>query len=836
MFEAIAQVVTRRWAGALVLLAWAGIAGALLRFAPPWDAVSKDDDVRFFPAGSVSVIGQELMERGFPNSTPSAAVVICERPGGPLSAEDRAFVGKLADRLKGLVRKPPLPDGEPDWKIRQVDDFRTPGIGERLIGGSGKDGQGQAALTVVGIDAFFQSKQARLTVNEIEEAIEKSRPDVPDGLVLGLTGSAVVGHDTNEASNASISATTYATITLVVFILLLVYRSPVLALIPLVTITLSVIIALRGLPALSWIPGLNFQVIGVTKVFVIVVLFGAGTDYCLFLIARYREELARGQGVNTALRTSIRQVGGALVASAGTVIVGLGMLWFSTFAKIQYSGPAIALSLAIALVAALTMAPVLLRLLKGLAFWPLKPPHHHLGADPEVEGQAETPMHGVWTWIANVVTRRPGLILAASLVFVLPFAYWGTQTRTNYGQFQDLPPDAPSRTGAAVIRQYFTVGELGPINLLLRAPGLDLRSPEGRELVESLSKELASRPEVAEVRSLTRPLGKPLAEPAGKAPTGGLGSLIGNLARGDLSAARNQALRLGAENFYVSTGATDPNDLNHITRLTLVLKLDPFSVEAVEALEKLRDELAARTTSAQGPLSGGDVGFSGATAEIRDLKSVITVDERRMYILVTLGVYAILVLLLRRPGISLYLIATVVVGYLFTLGVTDLVYRALHQGPDLWYGLDWKVSFFLFVILVAIGEDYNIFLMSRVIEEEDEHGVEEGTRRAVAHTGGIISSCGLIMAGTFAAMLTGKLLALRQLGFALCLGVLLDTFIVRPILVPCFIILLARLRARLRGEKPRPPKPAAPSTNGQPEYPPLPFKVDYGVPVGSRRR
>ena len=258
-------------------------------------------------------------------------------------------------------------------------------------------------------------------------------------------------------------------------------------------------------------------------------------------------------------------------------------------------------------------------------------------------------------------------------------------------------------------------------------------------------------------------------------------------------------LRAGAESRYVSLSPSKRSDLNHITRFDIVFKTDPFSEASLEALERVRAVLQDAATAGQ-PLEGTrEIGLVGSTAAVNDLRRVTTSDQRRMYVLITLGVYAILVLLLRRPGISLYLIATVVLGYLASLGLTDLVFRALHRGPAAWEGLDWTVGFFLFVILVAVGEDYNIFLMARVVEEERKHGVTEGTRRAVAHTGGIISSCGLIMAGTFGAMLTGSLTSLRELGFALGLGVILDTFLVRPILVPAFVVLVDRVRARRQG-------------------------------------
>ena len=231
---------------------------------------------------------------------------------------------------------------------------------------------------------------------------------------------------------------------------------------------------------LTKVPGLSFQVINITRVFVVVVLFGAGTDYCLFLIARYREELARGRSRQEALREAIVQVGGALVASAGTVIVGLGMLYFSSFAKIQYTGPAIALSLTVALLAALTLAPILLSWLRGAIFWPFKPPHHVSGADPEQESLEQASMTGFWLRVADLVVKYPILILVICLAGLIPLAVIGAQTKANYSQLADLDPDRPSVIGASVIRRYFAVGELSPTVALVDNPRLDFRSPEGR--------------------------------------------------------------------------------------------------------------------------------------------------------------------------------------------------------------------------------------------------------------------------------------------------------------------------------------------------------------------
>jgi RND superfamily putative drug exporter len=797
MFSILARLVQRHsW---FVVLSWAVITFLLFRSAPPWDEVTKDDDVRFFPHDFASVVGQDLLERGFPQDAASSQLVIVyERADGPLTAADFTLVEQRAAEFHQFGQ------GSPDLGVKKLDTHRSPVIGPRLIGKS-SDGPGQSVLTIVSLRGTYLSKKTRVAVDKILDYLQKS-PPLPQGLRRVVTGSAVVGHDMNTAANESIDSTTKTTIALVVVILLIVYRSPLLAMIPLLTIALSVVASLKGIALLTEVPGLTFQVINITKVFVIVVLFGAGTDYCLFLIARYREELGRGRARIDALREAIVQVGAALVASAGTVIVGLGMLYFSSFAKIQYTGPAIALSLTVALIAALTLAPVLLSWLRGAIFWPFRAPHHVPGADREQEGLQQIPMTGFWVRIANLVVAYPIRILAICLAGLVPLAVIGAKTQANYSQLADLDPDRPSVVGASVIRRYFAVGELSPTAALVEHPRLDFRSPAGRSAVAEVSRRLMGIPSVAEVRSLTQPLGKPPVPDSGKT---------------FLQRVADQAMRAAADSRYVSTKPVDKADLNHITRFDIVFRTDPFSPASLDSLEAVRQVLTTATRPGA-PLHGaGEFGLAGSTSAVNDLKTVTTSDQQRMYVLVTLGVYVILVMLLRRPGISLYLILTVVLGYLASLGVTELLFKSLHHGTEPWGGLDWTVGFFLFVILVAVGEDYNILLMARVIEEEEKHGITEGTRLAVAHTGGIISSCGLIMAGTFGSMLTGTLTSLRELGFALGLGILLDTFLVRPILVPAFVVVMDRLRAARLEEKRRKTAPApvpVPPANGVLEH------------------
>jgi RND superfamily putative drug exporter len=227
-----------------------------------------------------------------------------------------------------------------------------------------------------------------------------------------------------------------------------------------------------------------------------------------------------------------------------------------------------------------------------------------------------------------------------------------------------------------------------------------------------------------------------------------------------------------------------------VTRLTLMLADEPFSPAAVSTCQSVEQTLHALANNIDSPWYGATFELMGPTAGIRDLEQITLADRWRIQWLVAIAVWLVLLALLRRLLMSTYLIGTVLLSYLVTLGITNSFFG--WQVGSTYAGLDWKVPLFLFVILTAVGQDYNIYLVTRVLEEQRRHGMREGLRRAMIHTGGIITSCGVIMAGTFVSMTTGSLLGIVELGFALSLGILLDTFVVRSILVPALLALSAR--------------------------------------------
>ena len=788
----------------LICLAWLILAAAVGLVAPRWDDRATDDDIRFLPARCDSVKGHRLLEQAFPQDVFASRLIIAvERSDAPLTPADFALVDGMVADLQALRQE------EPNLQIARICSHRDPLIGKRLV-----SADNHCTLIQVSLGTPYLAVQTRTTVDAADRRLRARLAEAgPDAPAIRLTGPAGIGRDLIAASADSLESTTVATFILVVVILLLVHRAPVMALIPLATIAVSVWVALKILALCTLIPG--FCLVNISQIFAVVMLYGAGTDYCLFLISRYREELARGRERSAALVHSVGGVGGALAASAGTVICGLGLMGLAEFAKVRCGGPAIAVSLAVALAASLTLAPALLQVLGPIAFWPGRMPL------PAPAARLAVPRReGFWEAISRKVVARPALIWATAVLVLLPLAVLGFGVRPNYRATSELSPSSDSVGGLAAIQRHFTAGEVGPITVLLEST-TDGESPRGQAIIGHLSQGFSRLDNVAEVRSLTQPLGCPTTSLSGRlaafnpdhAAPSPKGAFFRTMWQGVVHGLSDQISRTAAA-FYVARISSCPThsqapsrqerarrgdaEPRFVTRLDVVPRTDPFDPDSAETLELiqlwLRDELpkypGATNVRAE---------CHGITVSARDLAHVTESDRLRINTLVLAGIFLILLVLVRRPGMALYLLATVLYSYFASLGATTLLAHWWNARP---LGLvDWRVPFFLFTILVAVGEDYNILLISRALEERKKHGVIEGTRRALARTGGTITSCGLIMAGTFATLMLGGLSTLVQIGFALAFGVLIDTFVVRPFLVPAFALWLWREEAHVARRK-----------------------------------
>lgn len=768
MFQRIGQLVSRH--GSLLIVAWLVLVVGVWRSAPDWDSVAKQGEFDFLPDYTSSRKGQKVSDEAFPDEVTKSTIVLIvrrEADDSKLSESDQSFVSdRLVPRLRELAEQESL-------RISRV---RSPS--DEVVGALLASSDERAVIVVVELKTDFFDRRNQTPVQAIEDLIEEFRKTsaLPEGLSVSLSGSATVGRDLSAARIQSANVVEIVTLLLVIVLLIGIYRAPLPAIIPLATVYLAVKLSLKLLSILA-----GQEIVGLfdgVQTYVTVILYGAGVDYCLFLTARYREEIEAGASYDQAIRTSLEKVGAALVASAGTVIGGIGMMVFAEFGKFREAGVAISFSLIVVLFAVLTLSAVLLRLAGRWAFWPGR-----LSATAsavsrlEHEGSKHRPTG--WDRIGQAIAKRPWLTLSLCVGLMAPFCVVTVvfHQYVSYGFISNLPADAPSVVGTLALQSHFPGGITGPVTVLIQSKESDFQSSDGTDIVASLSdwlKEHQDELQLADVRSVANPLG--ITEAADHAFDG--------LSRVQ-TISRRSVLRNRANDLYVSHA---DSVAGQVTRMELVFRHDPFARDSIAHL----DRIEPRLRSEFGKLLPADatLHFLGSTPSIRDLKLVRTGDQTRINALVCLTVYVILVILLRQPIVCLFLVLSMLLGYATTYGTTLFVFWALD--PAGFPGLDWKLPMLLFTILVAVGEDYNIFLMSRVTEEQVHHGPVRGVVVAMSRTGGIISSCGVIMAGTFSALMFGSLISMRQLGFALSFGVLLDTFVIRPILVPAFLVLWHR--------------------------------------------
>jgi len=848
-FTLLGEAATRGWMALIVL--WIIAAGWLAVKAPEFSEVASSTEANFLPPESDSVKAKELLDRYFPQDSFSSRAVIALEREGRLTGKDFRFIAELTRWIEQ--------DAGLKNIAKVISAANAPYLKEKLVSADGK-----ASLIIVNLTTVFISKESQAAVSAISARLKSC----PAGLVAAVTGDAGLGRDYQLAINVSLEKTTKVTLTLLIIILLIIFRSPITPLIPLVTIGTSFLIS-KSIVSLIAAGGVSISPL--TEIFLIVVVFGVGTDYCIFLVSRYREELENGLDVREAMKRAVARVGESISSSAGTVMIGLGFMYFAKFGPFSKTGPCVAMGVGISLIAALTLAPSLMILLHRVLFWPFKPG----------KGTVE---HAAWRRMAGTVTHYPMTVLLTLLVCFAPFVWCGFKMNRSFDLFGELHDDAEAVRGLDIIKAHFLPGELSPLTVVVEADG-NFWKPVSIDRLYQLSMTLQGMACVAEVRSAVQPTGStrwleqaflPNRFPlyigglrkgmdgladirAGLASTiegvkrfknniqqhtsgaqvlfiktapdkryldayrkidelqnalirisGGVGKV--NEGLGHLADSMQTLFKPDGELGYIFDHIVLPDTIfaekpvlkqvmsNYIsedgraTRLTLVLKTKTFSDEEKAAIDEIRNVLQGELAR----LKFKDPVFhlAGASATIYDERGVTRDDFYRIVSFVLSGVFVILLVLLADLAESICLILTMLLSYLMTLGVTTIIFQFYLAKA----GIDWKVQFFMFVILVALGVDYNILLMARIKEERRRLETKEAVKVAVVRTGEIISYCGLIMAGTFIALMTSPLYAMIELGFALVFGILLDTFIVRPILVPAIIVLLDKYRMRYFAE------------------------------------
>jgi RND superfamily putative drug exporter len=671
-----------------VVTFWVVLLAVFAPFGTKLPDVTNDEYV--LPASSQTEKIHAILRERFPGGDQRVALVIYRHPGG-LKPEDKAKIVADAQAIAGLKH---LSQPVPPF---------APGSPEGLVSPSG-----DVAFTIAPIEAS-KVFHGTPTIEAIRDRVASEPP-----LEVHVTGWPSLISDYNSAIKEADFKLLGATIVLVLVLLIAVYRSPILALVPLVVVGVAFSVVNGIVYLLNRSTGLAVD--SSSTSLLLVLMFGAGTDYCLLLVSRYGAKLRRTESAQDALRSSIPEAAPPMVASGLTVIAALVTLLAGVFGVFRTLGPVNAIGIAVVLLAGLTLLPAILSLLGRRAFWPSTASVAPTGKREPDGGE------GRWRGVGLRVRSRPALYLGVSLAFLIAcsagLAFWKTDLDPTGG----FRASNDSTRGYEILKSAFPPGTVNPTSILVDRPSGPVRAEDVAEVTSRVS----SVPGVQAV---------------------------------------------------VDTGRRSTD--GHAALLSTIYRDNPFTQAALDRTQTIRDTLADGHPGVQ-VLVGDGSGerLDARVAQSRDIKVIVPI--------VLLLVLATLILLLRALVAPLYLLGTVMLSYAATLGLTLTIFKFVF-GRE---GFNSAMPLIIFIFLVALGSDYNIFLMSRVREEAARFGTREGTLNALAATGPVITSAGIILAGTFAVLMIIPAWDLTLIGFAVALGVLIDTFVVRSICVPAITWLI----------------------------------------------
>jgi putative drug exporter of the RND superfamily len=686
----LASVVAGRRSKWAVVALWVVLVVALAPLGGKLADITDNQTQSFLPKNAESTEVLNLLADRFPGGQTTNGLIVYQAPGG-FTPQDKA---KIAADAKAAAVKLPLV-GQP----------AVPFASGPHAGVVSPDG----TVAITSLDVPDNEDKLGDWGKDLHDITAGSPTS---GMTVYETGSLGFNRDAEEVFSSIDTTLLLATVLLVLVLLGAIYRAPLIALIPLVVVGVAYTAA-QGLIYLYAKSGATVS--DNSTQILVVLMFGVGTDYCLLLVSRYREELRAHEDKHDAMQNAVSRVGPAMLASGMTVTLAMLVLLLAEVGSTHSLGPVAAIGVFTCMLAGLTLLPALLTLGGRRAFWPRR---RLIAYSP---GEDTVTSQGLWRRLGDRVLQRPGAALGVTLAVFAVGALGLLAYKVDYSTTSFFKKDVESVDGFRVIEGALPAGLLQPTDVLV---------------------ERSNGPATpADATAATRAL------------------------KGVDGVAAVKAVGFSTD--------------HQIARLSVVLSGDPFDSSGLDVVPAMRSALASLPAGAEGLVGGGSaINYDFDKANKRDLRLVAP--------LALLAIAIILGLLLSSVVAPLVLIAATIISFLGTIGIAMLFIRFVAGDA----GIDSSIPTFAFIFLVALGIDYTIFLMSRVREEARTHGTREGMLRALSATGPVITSAGIILAGTFSVLITLPVTFTFDLGFMVAVGILLDTFVVRTIMVPAAVELL----------------------------------------------
>jgi RND superfamily putative drug exporter len=726
-----------RW---FVLVAWVIAAIAIPRALPSLSSVTQGNNANFLPASAPS---EHALKLAAPlgGSTLTPVPVVAASTQGALTPVDQAWLQKLQQDLNHVPTVVKVRDlgRSPDGRAAQL----------QVLSNVSQGGAGNGLTTLV---------------KDLRGAIARDGP--PSGLSVHLAGAVAINVDQQSKSGSTDSQIQLLSIVFIVGLLLLVFRA---LLAPLVTLIPAVLAVTISGPLVAEAAQHGLKVSPLAQILLIVLVLGAGTDYGLFLVFRVRENLRAGLDSKQAVIAAVERVGESITFSAATVIAALLSLLAATFDFYSDLGIPLAIGIGVMLLAGLTLLPALMAIFGRAVFWPSKT-------------QAGTGKTGVWGRVSVRIVRHPAPTLVAGLVVFGGLAFATTAyTAAGFGGNTNAPSGSDSAAGAAILSAHFPNTSANPTNIIYQ-----LKQPVWNDLqaVQAARSQLAGSGLFTGVTGPLNPNGATLTPAQLTALHDRLGApqlLPPTPPPGtNIPAIGYQLYRATA--LYISP---DGRTVQFETGLKAG---DPSTTAAMNAIPAVRTEAATVMRT----IGAADYGIGGQAPAIYDISSISNSDLATVIPIAIVVIGFLLALVMRSLVAPLYLIVSVGLSYLAALGLSVLLFVKIAGDG----GLVFFLPFLMFIFLLALGEDYNILVMSRIREEAQRLPLKEAVSRAMVATGTTVTSAGLVLGGTFSVFaIVGAQQGssqFRDVGAGLALGVLMDTFLVRTLLVPSTVVLLGR--------------------------------------------